>query len=490
MINTTFAAPEVYAAVRDAAITGLRIIKEFEAGRGYIWEHYDFPKMGVFASGLPHFSKVFDSDKVPKDYKSVFRDDRSPDKIPEWQPFYALADSNETLRRYFDDRSMWNMERDGVAEIIERHRKHSIGYAIEKFLDRYVHLAKKKEFDEAAFIPLYLEWENAVFGDKVVFDILVPLLMVTCDFDELDIAEGLRVEKMSEPFQLARSAEHRFLVSANECVVGAATHALVFQHWFLKNDEPRLIRSESLTSAEGFREVIERADHFFAALRAVAGVETGYCQLLIRPDGWCDDGRAHLPQVEFIPLRSYPDHFEHYGWLRKPPTLDIASCAEAGKLYTALTTLKKNQLLVAARRLNLAMLRSSEQDSILDVAIALETLLVEDGAKGEINHKLAIRLAALCKMRPFEAYQPTDIFGLCKKLYEFRSAVAHGSQDMSKKRLIKVRDAKEPIEAIVLGTSLLRHVIRFLADRPEYLVARNLDMTLLGSEASAEEATK
>jgi Apea-like HEPN len=267
--------------------------------------------------------------------------------------------------------------------------------------------------------------------------------------------------------------------SANDCVVGAATHALGFQNWYIQNDS-QWIRDNNLGSAENFREVIERVDHFFAALRAVSGVQTGYCQLLIRPGGWCDSGRASLPQVDIIPLRTYPDHFEHYGWLRTPPVLDAAACAEAGKLYTALVTLNKNELLVASRRLNQALLRSSEQDSILDVAIGLETLLVEDGAKGEINHKLAMRLGALCKMRPFEDYQASEVFGLCKKLYEFRSAVAHGSRDMSKKRVIKVRDTKDPIEAVVIGTSLLRYVIRFLAEKPEFLVARNLDMTLLG----------
>jgi len=118
----------------------------------------------------------------------------------------------------------------------------------------------------------------------------------------------------------------------------------------------------------------------------------------------------------------------------------------------------------------------------MDVAIGLETLMVEDGAKGEINHKLAMRLAALCKMRPFEDYRPAEVFGLCKKLYEIRSAVAHGSQDMSKKRVIKVREAQEPIRAVLLGISLLRYVIRFLTEKPEYLVAKTLDMTLFGGD--------
>jgi hypothetical protein len=72
--DTKFAAPEVYVAMRDAALAGLRIIREFEAGGGYVSEHYDFPKMGVFeASGLPHFSKIYKLDTAPKDYGSVFQ---------------------------------------------------------------------------------------------------------------------------------------------------------------------------------------------------------------------------------------------------------------------------------------------------------------------------------------------------------------------------------------------------------------------------------
>jgi hypothetical protein len=92
-----------------------------------------------------------------------------------------------------------------------------------------------------------------------------------------------------------------------------------------------------------------------------------------------------------------------------------------------------------------------------------------------------MRLAALCKMRPFEDFRPAEVFKLCKKLYAFRSAVAHGSQDISKKREIKL-EAKKPIETVLLGISLLRYVIRFLAEKPEYLNPKTLDMTLFGGD--------
>jgi hypothetical protein len=139
-------------------------------------------------------------------------------------------------------------------------------------------------------------------------------------------------------------------------------------------------------------------------------------------------------------------------------------------------------MLVAARRLNLAFLRSSEQDSIIDVAIGLETLLVPDGGQGEITHKLAMRLAAICKMQKFESHEASEVFDICKKIYAFRSSVAHGSQDVSKKRTITFSASKKPVEAISLGIALLRHVIMFLADSPDFLDTKKLDMTLFASE--------
>jgi hypothetical protein len=485
MNEITVTCPEAYAALKDAVSVGLRIVREHEAKGSYISLHFDFPEIDYFESGLPRFSKTtWGSDKGPKDYVSVFRDHRKAESIAEWQPFFELAHSDERLRRYFDETAMYRQDVLGSAEVqemIDRRLTFSIGYTIEKLVDRYVHTAKSTEFDESRFLPIYREWEAAVFEEKVVFDILVPILMVMCDFHALDIANGLAIERMEQGVQLARSRHSRFPISANECVVGAATHALVLRHWTIENG-PRFSRSSSLTNVENFHHVVAIVDRLFAALRAVSGVQTGYSQLLIRPDGWGDSWLAHLPQVDAMALRAYPDHFENYLWLQQPPVLNRDSCMAAGRLYEAIVRLKKNQMMVAARRLNHAFLRSSEQDSIIDVAIGLETLLVPDGGQGEITHKLAMRLGAICRMQKFENHEPSEVFEICKRIYAFRSSVAHGSKDVSKKRTITIRASKDPVEAISLGIALLRHVIMFLADRPEYLDTKKLDMTLFPSD--------
>jgi hypothetical protein len=478
------ACPEAYATLKTAVEAGLRIVREHEKSGKYILSHSEFPELDYFDSGLPRISRAsWASNAGPKDYNSVFRDDHHPDNIPEWEPFVAFAESHHRLKAYYDDSLQYRPDVDAADLFRVQMHRFSIQFTIEKLVSRYIHLTNSKEFDEAMFRPVYREWEVAVFADQVVFDIVIPLLMVKFDFEALDLGDDQWIEKMSDDFQLARGRERRFPVSANECVVGAATHALVLRHWSIKNGSHHA-RSESLSNVEGFRSVLHRVDHFFSALRAVAGVQTGYSQLIVRADGWGDSYTAHLPQVSVIPLRSYPDHFENYGWLRTPPVLDESTCKEVGTLYRALLTLNKNQLSLAARRLNMALLRSSEQDSILDVTIGLETLLVPDGGRGEITHKLAMRLAALTKMHPFETYKPREVFDLCKKLYDYRSAVAHGSGDVEKKRVIKVQSAKETIPTIAIGTSLLRYAIRLLAQKSELLDAKTLDMTLFPDSAA------
>jgi hypothetical protein len=478
----TFKCPEAYAALRTAIEAGLRIVRQHDKEGKYHLSYFDFPKLEYFDSGLPRISKTsWGSSEGPVNYVHVFQDENAAEKIPEWKAFLEFANTNPTLQKYFDNTPQYRMEVDGAREMCAERVQFSIYYAIKKLIDRYIHVFKSKDFDEARFRPLYSQWENAVFLEYVPFDIVIPLLMITCNFDKLDIGPGLYIEKMSETFHLARSSERRFSAFAHDCVVNAATHALVLEGWCMENTS-KFLRQSSLRNIEGFRQVTVRVDNFFAALRSISGVQTGYSQILIRAVGWADSCEADLPHVDVIPIRVFPDHFERGLWLEPPPLLDSDTCKKAGNLFNSLTKLNRKQLVLAARRLNLAMLRNSEEDTVLDITIGLEVLLVADSGRGEITHKLAMRLGAIARMRPFEEYTPKDVFEICKKLYGFRSAIAHGSGDAEERRIIKVQAAKEPIEPIGIGISLLRHVIRFLVDFPEFLDPNKLDMTLLPDE--------
>ena len=92
---------------------------------------------------------------------------------------------------------------------------------------------------------------------------------------------------------------------------------------------------------------------------------------------------------------------ENHCWLQTRGGLsDEATCRTLAPVYQAI--LERPELRVPSKRLNAAFLRRDEEDSILDVTIGLEALLVTD--KGENTHKLAMHLAALCKLEPFQNY--------------------------------------------------------------------------------------
>ena len=287
------------------------------------------------------------------------------------------------------------------------------------------------------------------------------------------IAEGVSIERLSENLQLARNKTRSLTTSPHEYVIGAATHALFLKHWVIGN-EIYGKREKVLCHIAAFGVVIEKVETFLAALRAVTGTETGYAQIIAKPKGWGDRWKAWIPHVYVVATRGYPDHLENYGWLQTPPKLSEPACIEVGRLFEKLLELPRLKL--ATKRLNSAFLRRAEEDSILDLTIALESLLVSD-SKGEITYRLAMRLAAVCNIEPFEDYSPDKIFWACKRIYDYRSAVVHGGRQIDKSRVIKMSEQKD-IPAVQLGLSLLRHVVRFFCKHPQYIEHSSLDKYL------------
>ena len=96
----------------------------------------------------------------------------------------------------------------------------------------------------------------------------------------------------------------------------------------------------------------------------------------------------------------------------------------------------------AAKRLNASYLRREEEDSVIDVCIGLEALFVGK-ERGEITHKLATRLATLWAAEPKAGLSPYEAFSATKSLYDYRSAVVHGSRKAERKRIIKPRPGVE-----------------------------------------------
>lgn len=479
---------DIYKMIKEAVDDGLATVRQFEANGRLVYQHFQFPVMSQFPSGFPSFRRSFMDEDIPLNYQSVFesygssgssgREGHPPESIPSWQQFWDFAHKDEHLSRFWEigphAKEKWYSS--AFPDWVRAHSRVAVYGSIKKLVDRYIHVSGKKEMDEELFHPIYQEWERSIFWERLPINIVVPILGLMFSFDRLEIDNNTAVERMEDLLQLARNNRRTYTVSTHEVVVGAATHSLVLRDWTVANktfDQ----RREYMNDIGVYVGPILEIEKFFAALRSEISVETGYSQIVVIPIGWADSWQAYLPHVEVATVRAYPDHFEKHSWLETPPMIDENSCRNIAEIFNVLKNAPDNRLVLAARRLNAAFLRASEEDSILDITMGLETLLTSD-TRTEITYKLAMRAAALSTIEQFEDLSPKDVFKHCKKIYDYRSGVIHGSKKAQQRRIIKLAGGEEtPI--VRLGVKILRCVIKAFCHHIEYLNPEKLDKLLI-----------
>jgi len=218
---------------------------------------------------------------------------------------------------------------------------------------------------------------------------------------------------------------------------------------------------------------------FFAALRIYRNINTGYAQIVLKAIGWNERHKtfADLPVVDAQSFRFYPAFFEKHYWLQEDiPTLNVSDIPQLKTYFSRLIEIKSNNLSLAIKRLNRCLIREDEEDSILDACMALETLL-SDG-KTEIQHKLALRMAALASLSPNSKIRGKLMFRAIKDVYEYRSAVIHGNNKVNKKREI-ISEGGENIPALAVAIDCLRMALGVLIEHPEYLEPTKIDEELI-----------
>jgi hypothetical protein len=473
---------DLFVPVCAAVEEGLEAVRRHVGEKKYVGQYYRFPTLSKFDSGFPQFGEHYLS-SGPLEYEGLFRDDEKAPinrlSLVTWRKFAEKVESDAELVRFFKLNEP--SEYPEVPDWTTIHRNYCFYSPISHFVSRVIHLTGKMDFDESAFLPIYREWENSLSTPKLPISIWIPILLAKFNFDSAPMGHAASIEKISDELQLARNKRRTHNDSSHETVIGAATHALVLRGWEIPNSTQG-DRMNLLAEFSAFSPAVEIIDKFFAAFRAVTGVSTGYSQLVIVPEGWSHTWQASLMTVSVVSTRAYPDHFEKFGWLKEPVPVDEPAAKEVEALFSRLRTAKEHKLAIATRRLNTAYLRRDDSDSILDLAIGLESLLVGD-SNSEITHKLALRVAALSGLDGWPEGSPVEIFGAVKRIYAYRSAVVHGTGDAEKKRVITVGKEKKH-DAVELGLALLRHTLTSLAKHPEFLDPSALDAHLLKSTAA------
>ncbi|WP_298938853.1 HEPN domain-containing protein [uncultured Dysgonomonas sp.] len=435
---------------------GLELIqKQKEEDKKRDWNftfeyHAKYPSMSSLGNRMPSFY-LNNYQKI--DYSKYLTKDKKHLDINSWRNYHDFVQNSEPLRHYFGLMEYGNFTEDAKEESKRLYNQIYTYYFLSDFVDSFIHTASL-EFDSKIFDELFDLYYNSIIKEKLEITIAVPIIFADFDFDEFLINDSISIRRISNEIQLARNIRKNYTTSAHETVIGAATHAFYLNGWFADNNRQNQLEN-SLTDLGSFGKPLVIIEKLFAALRLACNIEVGYCQVVSIPVNWQYRKNVDLPLVFVASEKKYPDKFENYGWLEPLMKLSSESLNSYTFIYEKLTS---EQYSLAIKRLNSATLRKNDEDSIIDITIALESLLTNDSSS-EITYRLATRASQICKLSKFEDYSTKQVFDLCKKIYNYRSAVVHGDiKRIEKTKKIVSNESKE-IEIIKVSIDLLKHVL-------------------------------
>ena len=340
-------------------------------------------------------------------------------------------------------------------------------------IERYLHIYKDEGFSEANAKIIVDQILNYYFATILDIDIVVPILFIDFEFNSWDIGNNIEIRRLTELEQMSRASVKSTNASVSEHVLSSASHAVVFKNWEVKNTDNY---SHYLHDINTYP--LAQIDKFFAAIRIVKPIDTGYAQVLAVAKSWFHHCKADLPHIEGVSTRSYSSKLEDYYW--NVPALPMISGDEMKKIadiFNRLYDCTENAINLSIKRLNQCLIREAEEDSVLDATIAFEALLSDDGNQ-EMTHKLAMRVAALAKFDISFDKTPQEAFKDIKAIYSHRSAIVHGSKNLSKKRVLRLADNTE-ITTLSLAIEYLRFVLSTLVKNPEFRTPQIIDQNLL-----------
>jgi len=447
---------------------GLGIVKRIEEQGAYIGGHWEWPKLTYRKNGLPSLSEEY---TAPKDYGAALRTAGRSDKKVASSPFSAGKPFHELLTYARSHARISSHLGTPDADLIDDFLEILVG----DILDRYVHLHPGFILQlEYLFLPV----EKYLLEESLNIALIVPILFLNFDDDQFELDDHTSIVKMNDDLNLARAPQTRFSYGRHPIVEESAAFALLRLGYSLPNTS-RVANWQILGAAESYPTDI--VDQFFASLNIVTGYSSGYAQLLALPLGWASDYKGTLMPLHKTSVRNYPQEFEHTDWDAPIQVVDRDQAGALARCFAALGQHGSNRRLsIAVRRLNRRALRTSPEDGVLDLTIALEALLT-DGNQ-EMTHKIALRTAALYKL--IEPSRSPAVFKEIKDVYNYRSTIVHGASVDSNKT-VSTRNVSIESAAV----EHVRAVLGVVLERPEFLDPRAIDQKLLLTSAGLSAAS-
>jgi hypothetical protein len=267
---------------------------------------------------------------------------------------------------------------------------------------------------EAAFVAVQAKCVN------VEIDLLAsaPLKYFNMDAPRVEFPDGAAIERMS-------GADKANLWS-DDYLDYSFTKAELADTWYRLTLRYRRTREQAISHADAEK----RFDRILSALRLVQPGHVEAPTLVVEevprePPSGMSGGSKFRDTTSLAFFKGKQYRFD----LTQVPELiridGLLGGVRAGGVHRAFD--------LALRRFNQSFQRGEPEDSIIDLAIALESTLLA-GQKDELRFRLALRGAALLR----EKHDPREVYGFLLKMYDARSAIVHNGfrlHEMKKDKL-------------------------------------------------------
>ncbi len=460
---------KLYNLLEDFIFNALPVIDEAVKKRYFPPKHDKYPSIKYRDNGMPDIGEYGDT---PIKISDLFHSyTGKPDIVREELAGYTTI--FEYLKQHKEFKES-NYFPHGTQEQSDNFFETTIYLFLIDILERYYLINKDKSNSKELLASIYIPIENHIYSERLDFDIAAPILFTRFEFDEFSINENIVIRRISDDYNKARISIRSYSPPVTTSLISSASHELVLKNYSSKKPKKFV---DILFSQESVYPH-DRIETFFNTLKVCSNINSGYAQVIVYPRNWVESYKMDLPYITGTSVKRYPNWFDDFYWnVEELPSVNIEQIEDIKEVYLNFISNQNNKIKIASKRLRYSYLRDNEEDSILDILIALETLLC-DGDRGEITHKLSLRIAKLLDLFT-EEYDPVVVFDSMKKIYAYRSAVVHGSSTLNSKREIKLPNIAKPISTISLANDYLRSTLKILTKNPKYLDPKEIDKLLI-----------
>jgi hypothetical protein len=338
----------------------------------------------------------------PDFYVLIFKYERNLKASQEFSDYDKIMHEDPVLSKHVD-----TMVSSGTSGVYADSSLY-IFFILNEMLAKY-HISGN-EFDEDLFKSLYCDLEHLFYNNGIPFKVVAPLLHFESKLDIMKLNEGLTIRKISEE---ERKTFPRLAEGLDLTWIQMEDFEYAIEYNFMQKksigDSARISINDT---------VVNLLNRLVYVMRLFKEGALGFISTIWKPmlrTGIMGGGMFS----SFPPQITYGTKYE----LDEVEASSFQTFWLMEKWNTLETTENKN-LNLALRRFNSAYTRRSNDDKLIDYAIAYEALFSQGSKDGDsLTHKLALRFSRLVE-NDFEKRK--EYFTAMKALYGKRSRVVHG----------------------------------------------------------------